>query len=433
MIDDFTGTVLEPGDSGYDDSANTHYAQGSPKLVARPSSAADVAAAIRYAAAQGLELSIRAGGHGTSGMSTNDGGLVIDLTPLDTVEVVDTATNRVRIGGGAVWGHVADELGRHGLALTSGDTASVGVGGLTLGGGIGWVVRAWGLALDSLVEAEVVLADGSIVTANASDRPDLFWALRGGGGNFGVVTAFTFRAHSLPGVVHGTIKLDPEDVAAVLRGWRDAMRTAPRELNTTFLSLPAFGPELPASMQIEVCWAGVDVTDAEAAIAPLLGLPGVQDHSLSASSYRDLLVENPGPPPGITIVDLNAFTAELTDAQIDAIAALHASAGGVLSLRSLGGAFSEVPSDATAFAWRQSEALVIAAAFLPPGTPADTEPRIRGEFAAIDGFRGAYGNFTASRDAAERIYPAETLERLRAIKREVDPAGLLRGNQPISA
>lgn len=174
-IEDFRGDLLDPGAAGYQESATTHYAKGSPKLVARPADAASVAAAVRYAAAEGLELAVRAGGHGTSGVSTNDGGLVLDLARLDSIEV-DAATGRVRIGGGATWGAVADELEHHALALTSGDTRSVGVGGLTLGGGIGWLVRSRGLALDSLVEAEVVLADGSIVVAGPDREPDLFWA-----------------------------------------------------------------------------------------------------------------------------------------------------------------------------------------------------------------------------------------------------------------
>ncbi len=257
MINDFQGTLLQAGDEGYADSANTHYTTGSPKLVARPPhSAADVAAAVRYATAEGLEVSVRAGGHGTSGMSTNDGGLVIDLTALDSVELLDAATHRVRIGGGAVWGHVAEELAKHGLALTSGDTgeASESVDSRSGAASVGWCALQ-GLALDSLVEAEVVLADGSDRDRERVRQPRPVLGASRGGGNFGAVTAFTFEAHPLQGIVHGSIQLEPEQLPAVLRGWRDAMRSAPRELTTIFLSLPAFGPDAPPSMQIEVCWA----------------------------------------------------------------------------------------------------------------------------------------------------------------------------------
>jgi FAD/FMN-containing dehydrogenase len=433
-IPGFNGILLNPGDEGYAESAATHYAKGAPQLVARPATAADVAAAVRYAGAEGLELSVRAGGHGTSGVSTNDGGLVIDLTAMDDVEVLDAAVGAVRIGGGATWGHVADSLASHRLALTSGDTRSVGVGGLTLGGGIGWMVRTWGLALDNLIAAEVVLADGSIVTASQSQHPDLFWALRGGGGNFGVVTAFTFAARALDGVVHGTIELDPSRLGEVLKGWRDVMRAAPPKLNSTFMALPAFGPEMPPSTRIEAVWAGPELGEAEAAVAPLLALPGVTGHSFEASAYADVLVENPGPPEGIRIVDLNAFTPDLTDALIDELVQLHDTIGGLLSLRALRGALNDVAADATAFAWRDAEALVLAATFLPPGTPDGTEEGIRANWAGLGhALRGAYGNFSSRRDAIDVIYSPETLERLRSIKRELDPKGLFRGNQVIPA
>lgn len=432
-ISEFEGVLLGPDDPGYEESANTHYAQGSPKLVARPANTAAVAAAVKYATAEGLEVSVRCGGHGTSGMSTNQGGLVIDLGALDSVDV-DDATGRVRLGGGATWGPIAEALQPHGLAISSGDTVSVGVGGLTLGGGIGWMVRAWGLALDSLVEAEVVLADGSIMTANESDQPELFWALRGGGGNFGIVTTFTFQAHPLEGIVAGSIQVAPGAVAEVLKGVRDAMRAAPPELNVSFLDLPAFGPDMPAGIQLEVCWAGTDTAAAEAAVAPLLALPGVTGHEFAPKAYREILVENPGPPPGITIVDNNAFVPDLSDDVIDRLVEYHDSLGsGVLAVRFIQGALNRVDRDATAFAWRDTEALLVSAAFLPPGTPEGTEERLRAGFAALgDVLAGAYGNFMANAGGAERIYPPKTLKRLRALKKQVDPAGVFRGNQVIA-
>ena len=262
MIDGFAGSILLPDSEEYPAAATAYGVLGSPALVARPSSAADVAAAIGYARAQGLPLSVRSGGHTL--FSTNNGGMVLDLAHISDVEVLGDGL--VRVGGGAVWGDVARALQPYGLAISSGDTYSVGVGGLTLGGGIGWMVRQQGLALDNLREAEVVLPSGAVVTASDTSEPELFWALRGGGGNFGVVTRFTFQAHPLPGVVAGAINVDPERLADTLRGWRDVMRQSPEELNSTVIAMPAFGPEMPAVTQMLVCFGGNDVDEAMRAI-----------------------------------------------------------------------------------------------------------------------------------------------------------------------
>ena len=431
------GALLLPGDDGYDTASTTHYATGEPALVVVAASTADAVAAVRYASDNALRLSVKSGGHGTSGASTNVGGLVLDLSRLDSVEVVDQDAALVRIGGGATWGPIADALAEHGLALTSGDTVSVGVGGLTLGGGVGWLVRKYGLALDSLVAAEVVTANGEVVTASESEHPDLFWALRGGGGNIGVVTAFTFQAHPLDGVISGTIDLDPGTLADTLKGWRNVMRSAPEQLNVTFVALPSFGPDMPALVQLGVCYGGTDAAAADAAIAPLLALPGVLKHEISAMRYPDVLVENPGPPPGITIVDSNAFSNDFSDELIDALVSRHEALGGaVMMVRSLQGAFNRVAADATAFAWRDAEVLLISAAFLPPGSPADAETGIRASWAALgDRMVGAYGNFMAQDDEATlaRIFPPSTRARLDEVKATYDPANLFRGNQSLVA
>ncbi len=436
------GALLLPGDDGYTDAATTHYATGEPALVVVAASTADAVAAVRHATSNGLRLSVKGGGHGTSGASTNTGGVLLDLVRLDTVELVDETAPvdggaLVRIGGGATWGAIAEALSEHDLALTSGDTVSVGVGGLTLGGGIGWLVRKYGLALDSLVAAEVVTADGTVVTASESDHADLFWALRGGGGNFGVVTAFTFAAHPLAGIVSGTITLDPGHLAATLKGWRDVMRSAPEELNVTFAALPAFGPDNPPTVQLSICYGDTDRTAADAAIAPLLALPGVLSHDIKPMPYRDLLVENPGPPPGITIVDSNSFSDDFSDELIDRLVELHEALGGaVLMIRSLRGAFNRVPTDATAFAWRDAEVLLISAAFLPPDAPAGREDEIRASWRGL-GKRvaGAYGNFTSKDDAQTLgvLYPPATRARLDEVKAKYDPDNVFHGNQSLVA
>ena len=192
-----TGEVLRPGDEEYDEAARAFFLEGAPALVVRPSTPDEVAAAIAHAVHHDLAVSVRSGGHSPVGHSTNTGGMVIDLTHLDRTEILDAERRLVRVGGGATWGAVAAALDPHDWGLTSGDTSSVGVGGLTLGGGIGWMVRSHGLAIDNLVSARVVTADGRLVTASAEENPDLFWAIRGGGGNFGVVVDFDFIAQEV--------------------------------------------------------------------------------------------------------------------------------------------------------------------------------------------------------------------------------------------
>src|SRR5690348_16355994 len=229
---DFGGDIIEPGGAEYESASRTVLAAGSPARVLRPKSAGDVQAGVRFAASAGLLLSVRGGGHGFAGFGTNDGGVVIDLSDLADVEIIDKERHLVRIGGGATWGEVAAALGPHGLAISSGDTKSVGVGGLTLTGGIGWKVRKYGLALDNLVGAEVVTASGEVLRADGEQNADLFWAIRGGGGNFGIVTALDFEAHRTTEVFFGVISFPAAQAAVVLRGWAEHLRTAPEELTS---------------------------------------------------------------------------------------------------------------------------------------------------------------------------------------------------------
>jgi FAD/FMN-containing dehydrogenase len=224
---DFDGGIIAPGHPEYDAASRTVLATGTPALVLRPSSVAAVQAGVRLAAAEGLPLSVRGGGHSFPGFGTNDGGVVIELSSLADVQVIDEERHIVRIGGGATWGQVATALAPSGLAISSGDTKSVGVGGLALTGGIGWKVRKYGLALDSVVAAEVVTATGDVVRASAQENAALFWALRGGGGNFGIVTAFEFQAHRTTDVHFGTITFPAAQARTVLQGWADHLRTAP--------------------------------------------------------------------------------------------------------------------------------------------------------------------------------------------------------------
>ncbi|MFU8947295.1 FAD-binding oxidoreductase [Mycetocola zhadangensis] len=431
------GSVVLPGDPEYG-TASAVYASvyghsGAPALIVQVSDASDVGVAVAFARSHGLELSVRSGGHSGSGFSTNVGGLVIDVRRLNAVEILDPQRRLVRIGSGATWGQVATTLGEARLALSSGDTVSVGVGGLTLGGGIGWMVRKYGLALDSLVEATMVTAGSEVFRVSADEHADLFWAIRGGGGNFGVVTSFTFQAHALSRVFSGSLQFGKADLAGLLTGWRDVMRAAPEELNTTFLAMPEF-PGMPGGVQVLVCYAGDDSVAAEAALAPLRALPGLTGDDIAAHAYADLL-EEAHPPEGMTIVGHNAFARELNDETIAALAAMYTELGGsVLMLRSLAGAFNRVPDGATAFGFRDSEALVISVAFLPPDAPAEASARVGALWQTLERhLQGTYAGFSSAPHGEDPalLYPPDTLSRLARIKRTYDPENLFRRNHNI--
>ncbi|WP_431279916.1 FAD-binding oxidoreductase [Leifsonia poae] len=287
----FGGDIIEPGDTEYEAASRTVLAAGSPVYVLRPASVADVQAAVRFAADAGLVLSVRGGGHSFPGFGTNDGGVVIDLSRLADVEIVDDASHLVRVAGGATWGVVAAALAPRGLAISSGDTKSVGVGGLTLSGGIGWKVRKYGLALDSVVAAEVVTADGELVRATAREHPELFWAIRGGGGNFGVVTAFEFTAHPTTSVFFGTIAFPAAEAATVLPAWAEYLRTAPEELTSVadFANPFAGGPDAPVA--IHVAFDGDDPELAAQAIDLIRWLGTVVADEIELRPYADILVD----------------------------------------------------------------------------------------------------------------------------------------------
>jgi FAD/FMN-containing dehydrogenase len=436
MIDELrdgrAGTAVLPGDTDWGANPPIYPPPGTPVAVVRPQTPEQVGEALRFAAAEGIGVGIRSGGHG-SGHFDNDGGLVIELSNFTKIEV-DGHT--VRIGGGALWGDVAAELAKYDLALTSGDTKSVGVGGLTLGGGVGWMVREFGLAFDSLASAEVVLPSGEVITASADEHPDLFWALRGGGGNFGVVTTFVFEAHPLDGVVFGTLSYAVDSAPEVLKGWREIMREAPEQLNSTFLVMPAMGPGMDAAAQIIVLYPGRDVSKPEQYLAKMRALPGFATEDVAAKDYADALEDaHPFEGPMPTITGDNGFAADLNDATIDALVAAHASlAAGVLMVRYLRGAFNRVPADATAWAFRDAEAMLMLAAFLPPNSARELIDGVHGSWKPMfEHVAGTYGNFAqeVGADMTSLIYPPATLKRLREVKRTYDPRNLLHANHNV--
>jgi FAD/FMN-containing dehydrogenase len=427
------GRVFAAHDDGWDDARRFHSGTGEPALVVTAASVADVQASVRYAGRAGVPVLVRGGGHSAWGEVS--GGVTIDLAALAAVSVDGTL---VRVGGGATWGAVAAELSAHGLGISSGDTASVGVGGLTLGGGIGGMVRAWGLAADQLVGAQLVTADGRVEEVQDATHPELMWALRGGGGNFGVVTRFDFRAHELRGVVLAVLGV-VGDARPVLRSLRDLMRTAPRALTVTYMDVPAMDPSAPAGATVTAVWIGEDTDAARSAVAPLLDLAGIELREFGVRAYPDILLDMPAadpdqPMPGF--VGGNTLVHDLDDATIDDLATFReANPASVLLLRSLGGAFSDVPADGTAFAARSATWFAMAGAFDLPGLLDDARRAVvLGDWASIEERGdGVYGNFTVSTDASwpARMYPPATLARLVSVKRRWDPANVFSRNHNI--
>ncbi len=433
---DVSGTVFSRDDDGFT-AALALYATPGPALIVRAASAADVVASVRFAAAEGLGVAVRSGGHAGPIFSPGTDTLLIDLHALNTISVSDDGI--VEIGPGATWGEVAQTVQTHGLVISSGDSAPVGVGGLALGGGIGWLVRRDGLALDSIVAAEVVLASGELVTASSEENPELFWALRGGGGNFGVVTSLRFQAHPLGAVVAVTAHLDPERLGEALRGLRDVMRAAPDELNATFAVIPNGppGPGFAFLHHIVACWAGEDSAAARAALAPLLAIPGIVGSEVAQSDYRSLLAELPGGPdaPIPNVVVRDAMLESFDDNAIDAVLAARAQLGpSVFTVRFLGGAFGRVPEDATAFAHRRAEVIANIVEFLPPGAP-ESAGRVLNAWAPVASRSiGSYGNFTSDvgPQVVAAMYPPATLARLRAAKKVYDPGNAFADNENIT-
>ena len=433
---DFGGDIIEPGAAEYASASRTPLASGSPAHVLRPRSVADVQAGVRFAASAGLLLSVRGGGHSFAGFGTNDGGVVIDLSGLANVEVTDKERHLVRIGGGATWGQVAAALAPHGLAISSGDTKSVGVGGLTLTGGIGWKVRKHGLALDHMAAAEVVTANGQVVRASARENPYLFWAIRGGGGNFGVVTAFEFVAHPTTDVFFGKIAFPAAEAATVLQGWAGYLRTAPEELTCVAEVANPFAGGPRAPIGIHIAFDGDDPRLAARAIDPIRRLGTVTGDDIALEPYADTLADGTAPPPGARVELRNAFVdRQSVPAVLQILAEVRAAQGpAFITVRSVGGAVSRVPGDATAYAHRQAELVVVTTVAGPAPAVAAARPALEAIWGRLaPHVHGAYANFlTAATEAdAAAIYPARTRTRLAAVKRLYDPGNLFARNHNI--
>jgi FAD/FMN-containing dehydrogenase len=433
---DFCGDIIEPGGTEYEMARRTVFALGSPANVLRPRCVQDVSAGVKFASKSGLSLSVRGGGHGFAGFGTNDSGVVVDLSRLANIDVLDMQRHIVRIGGGATWGQVAAALAPHGLAISSGDTKSVGVGGLTLSGGIGWKVRKHGLALDNLKAAEVVTADAGVFHTSADENPDLFWAIRGGGGNFGIVTAFEFVAHPTTDIFFGRVTYPASEAATLLNGWADYVRTAPEELTSTVAFANPFvgGPQAP--VEIYVAYDADDPQLAARAIDPIRQLGTIIDDNVALTPYADTLAEGTAPPNGFQLVPRSGFVARRSvPTVLQILAEVRASERSpFIAIRSLGGAVSRVRADATAYAHRQAELMVVTTAAGPEASVEATRPFLEALWGRLaPHIDGAYANFLASateKDVAA-IYPTSTYERLTAVKWKYDPANLFARNHNV--
>lgn len=416
-----------------------------PALIARCASTADVAAVVGFAAENDLALAVRGGGHNVAGLGTCEGGIVADLSGMQSVRV-DPAQRLARVQGGATWGVLDAATQAHGLATPGGLVSTTGIAGLTLGGGIGWLMRRWGLTCDNLVSAEVVTADARVVTAGEDGDAELLWGLRGGGGNFGVVTDFTYRLHPLGPTVLGGMVLHPlERAEEVLGFWREWVTGLPDELTTmvAFVSAPPepFVPEefrLAPAVAVLACYAGPP-EEGEPLVAPLRRLgPPVVD-VLGPMPYLALQsMLDTAAPRGLRNYWKSGYLTDPAPAAAALIdtAATRPSPLSQVHLHHLGGAVARVDEQATAFAHRQAPfALNIVGMWADPGDDEANLSWARWHHRALQPFvSGAYVNFLADSgpDHLSAAYAPATRARLSVLKRRYDPGNLFRINHNVA-
>ncbi len=441
------GDVLRAGDDGYEQAClvwNGAFDERRPAAIVRASGAADVIAAVGFARSNGLPLAVRGGGHSIAGFSTVDDGLVIDLSEMRDVRV-DVASHRAEVGPGAVWADVDHETQAHGLATTGGLVSTTGVAGFTLGGGIGWLMRKYGLACDNLVAADVVTADGQLIRASAEQNSDLLWGLRGGGGNFGVVTRFEFSLHPVgPLVYAGPIFFSAEDDVELMRMFRDWAPGVPDDI-TAVLNLTT-APPLPV---IPEAWHGKKVTalvavsagsheEAEAQVRPFRERFEPVADLLGPMPYQAIQsLLDPLWQKGIHAYFKAANVTAIDDALIDKLRELHFASPGPqceMHLHQMGGAVSRPGDGDTAFSERGMPFVINAVTGWHD--PAESDAHADWARAVVDAAADAstgraYVNFLADADAAEDSYGAEKYAALQTLKRKYDPTNLFRLNQNV--
>ena len=449
LRDIFTGDLTLAGDARYDQERAVWNGMidRRPALIARCATTADVAAAVGFARESGLEIAVRSGGHSIPGLSVCDGGIVIDLGGLKGIDV-DATAKTVRAGGGVLWGELDAATQAHGLHTPGGRVTTTGIGGFTTGGGYGWTSSKHGLTCDNLVSAKVVLASGHVVTASEHENEDLFWAIRGGGGNFGIVTEFELRLHELGPIVLAGLALWPLDRAReVMRAWRDYADAAPDEVSTAFVIITAPPEEfVPVDLRskpalgMAVLYVG-DPEEGAAAVQPLRDLGPVVDHIQPMPYTVFQAALDPLSPSGVRNYSRGEYMRSFPDEAIDAFvehAPRFAQVAPPLSqavIFRIGQAISAVPEDATAFSHRDANYI-----FHPISvwTDAADDARVIGANRAFaDAMRpfgtgGAYLNFTLETDRVRDAYGDQKYERLVALKNAYDPDNLFHLNQNIA-
>jgi FAD/FMN-containing dehydrogenase len=438
------GAVITPEDGRYEVARKVFYGSVDrrPAAIVRPTNATEVSSVVSLARESGLELAVRSGGHSLAGHSVSEGGIVLDLSELKALDL-DVPGRTAWAQTGLTAAEYTAAAGTHGLATGFGDTGSVGIGGLTLGGGIGFLVRKHGLTIDDLLGAELVTADGELLHVDAESHPDLFWAIRGGGGNFGVATRFRYRLHELETIVGGLLVLPA--TPAVIAAFVAEAEAAPDELSAIanvmvappmpFLPTEAHGKPVVLAL---VCYAG-DAEAGERALAPFRALGEPLADLTRPMAYPEIYglfgADPPGPPQEVT----RSFFLDSVDAEAAEAVAEHLRAAtapmAVAQLRVLGGAMARVPADATAFAHRGRRVMAtLGAVFERAADRLEHEAWI-GAFkdALQQGDGGVYVNFLGNEGEARvrDAYPGSTWDRLAAVKRRYDPTNLFRLNQNI--
>jgi FAD/FMN-containing dehydrogenase len=437
-----SGTVIYPGDAGYDQARKVHNTvfDRYPALIVRAAGSADVARTVVFARDAGLELSVRGGAHSMAGHGTNDGGVVLDLGAMKGLHI-DPDRRMAWAQAGLTAGEYTAAAAAHGLATPFGDVGSVGIAGLTLGGGIGWLVRKHGMTIDALLSVDIVTADGHLINASEDEHQDLFWAVRGGGGNFGVVTRFQFKLYPVDTVLGGALFMPL--TRDVLRSLVPIAAAAPAELTTISFIMPAPpAPFIPAEAVGQPTLAIMFVYDGD----PEAGQAAIAPFRAVATPIADLAMPMPYPAiyeftkeasePGNEIIR-SAFLETLDDAAVDAILAAIAGASSPMSMfqiRVLGGAMAQVGDQATAFAHRSAPVMVAALAIFEDAAEAPVHT------AWADGLLaelrpnaiGVYSNFIGAESGRlGEAYPALTYQRLAQVKRRYDPTNLFHHNQNI--
>lgn len=438
------GDVIDPSDDRYEpakESFNTEYDRRRPLAVVRVADASDVSEVIRFAKNTGVDMAVRGGGHHALGHGSSDGGLVINLSALKDLDV-DTEARTAWAGGGLLAGEYTERTAEHGLVTGFGDTPTVGIAGLTLGGGVGFLHRKFGLTLDNLIGAEIVTSDGDIHQIDENNEPDLFWAIRGGGGNFGVVTELNYRLHPVDTVVGGMIVLPA--IPNVIAEMVTMARAASDDLSMIagVMTAPPM-PMIPTELHGQPIVFGLmvhagDIEAGEAEVARFRDLADPLVDQLSVMPYTGMFAEEGGPPNveamSIRSVFSDDFTIEDAEALIDAVPTSNAAMTGV-QIRVLGGEVARVPADATAFAHRHREMILnVITAYDDAAERPDHEAWVDELTDTLRrGDAGAYANFSGdgSEGAVREIYPGATWDRLVEVKSKYDPDNVFSSNHNI--